>query len=459
MNNQNTIFPDKSGFFRTDELQPAPENKHLYDDFAPQADSDDAKLYWSIKENGIQEPLHISKDMIILSGHRRHAAAEWLGMESVPCIVRDVVFSELDQNEKIKQLAIYNKQRDKSNAEKTREAMIGIEQEKSWVRLLQDRQKQLYGIEDNVFMGAVKKRSKILSKAFLAAAIKAINSEREYWPMTDRRIHYLLLNDPPLKHDKKPDSIYQNDANSYKTLTNLLLRARLTGDIPHIAIEDSTRPILNIASYQNPSDYVVQETASFCTGYYRDLMRGQRDHIEILVEKNAIRKQVEKVAIEYSLKCTTGRGYSSLTPRLKMVERFRSSGKKNLILLILSDFDPDGDEIAASFPRSLRDDFGIQNVKPHKVMLSADDVLEYNLPCDMEAKISSPNYKKFLARHGSDRVAELDAAPIELLQRKLRSAIESCIDMDIFNMEVEQEKLDSVYIHAKREMVMQLMAA
>jgi hypothetical protein len=41
--------------------------------------------------------------------------------------------------------------------------------------------------------------------------VKEIITENEpYWPLTDRRIHYLLLNARPLKHDKKPESKYQN---------------------------------------------------------------------------------------------------------------------------------------------------------------------------------------------------------------------------------------------------------
>jgi hypothetical protein len=141
-----------------------------------------------------------------------------------------------------------------------------------------------------------------------------------------------------------------------------------------------------------------------------------------------------------------------------MAKRFRQSGKDGLILLILSDFDPDGEEIAASFPRSLRDDFGLLNVKAHKVALSGADVREHGLPSDLEAKPSSPNYKKFLARHGV-HVAELDAAPVNLLQGKLRDAIESCLNMDLFRAEVAKEKGDAAFIAAKKKTVMKAMGA
>ena len=447
-------------YFPMSKIHPASENQLLYDKFSPNADEDDYKLYMSIKKEGIQEPLQISADGILLSGHRRYAAAQWLGLKVVPVIVADdVVFNDLTADERLEILSVYNKQRDKSHAERLREAMQEIDPEEAYERLLIDRfERRQVNIEDNVTLGDVKERARITTMAFLNAAKKAIESEKEYWPLTVRRVHYLLLNNPPLRHDKKPASTYKNDLGSYKALTNLLLRARLTGDILHAAIEDETRPMRVVATYQNPADYIKEETENFLRHYARDILRGQAHHVKILVEKNAIRKHVEMVADEYCIPCTTGRGYSSLTPRWEMVKRFKSSCKESLILLILSDFDPDGEEIAASFPRSLRDDFGLSNVIAYKVAISGDDVREHNLPSDMKAKTTSPNYKKFVAKHGI-YVAELDAAPVELLQNKLRDAIENCLDMDIFREELAKEKEDYAFIAATKQAVVKAMRA
>ena len=132
------------------------------------------------------------------------------------------------------------------------------------------------------------------------------------------------------------------------------------------------------------------------------------------------------------------------------------SSEMNLILLILSDFDPDGEEIAASFPRSLRDDFGLSDVTAHKVALTGDDVRDHKLPSDMEAKESSMNYKKFVQKYGV-HVAELDAAPVVLLQGKLRDAIESCLDMDLFRAELVKEKEDYAFIAATKQLVIKAM--
>jgi hypothetical protein len=279
-----------------------------------------------------------------------------------------------------------------------------------------------------------------------------INENKAYWPLTVRRVHYLLLNDPPLKHDKKPYSKYVNDKNSYKALTNLLLRARLNRFIPMQAIEDGTRPIRLGGGFESLEEFIEQELDNFLLGYSRNLMQGQQNHIEIILEKNALRSVIEIVAKRYCIPMTTARGYASLSPRHAIASRFKNSGKNKLVLLMLTDFDPDGEQIAESFARSMRDDFGITDIHPVKVALTAEDVENYDLPSDMDAKPSSPNYQKFIKKYGIKAV-ELDAAPVTLLQQKLENAIESVIDIDEYNSQIELEEEDATEIEARRSLV------
>jgi hypothetical protein len=437
-------------------IQVAPENDLLYDRFGI-ANRDDADLAISIRDKGIQEPLTLSADTILLSGHRRLAAAKYMGLKTVPVrVVQDVVFNAMSTTERLAVLRLYNQQREKSPGERIKEKLLDIDPKGAHQEMKRRRIDALLlkGANDaNVKMGAVKKRASITTMQFLAKAQSVILDNREYWPLTVRRVHYLLLNDPPLRHDKKPGSVYVNDKASYKALTNLLIRARLSGDVPMASIEDSTRPIQDGGGFSTFEQFVAQETERFLIGYTRNLMQGQKNHIEIMLEKNALRTVIETVAREYCIPCTTGRGFSSLSPRYDLALRFRQSGKARLVLLMLTDFDPDGDEIAASFARSLRDDFQIQHIHAAKVALTAEDVQAHDLPSDMDAKVSSPNYQKFLKRYGATKVVELDAAPVKLLQSKLREAIESVIDVAEFNSQLEQEAQDSAHIEAHRQVV------
>jgi protein involved in sex pheromone biosynthesis len=119
-----------------------------------------------------------------------------------------------------------------------------------------------------------------------------------------------------------------------------------------------------------------------------------------------------------------------------MAKRFRKRGKESLVLLILSDFDPEGEEIAHSFARSMRDDFGVDQIQPVKVALKKSQVIEMILPNDFQAKEKSSRYKRFVARYGTS-VHELEAVPPRTLQGLLRDAIDSVLDIEAFNHEID----------------------
>ena len=435
------------------ELKTAEQNDRLYDPFGI-ANLDDRDLTISIRDNGIQQPLTVSLDGFVLSGHRRFAAATYLRLETVPVQVVDTWFQDLSAAEQLAVLRLHNQQRTKSPGELIREKLLDIDPAAAHQKLVTLRNKaarQCDSAETNVHMGRVKKRARITTKDFLRAVQKVVKDNRDYWPLTVRRVHYLLLNDPPLRHDKKPRR-YANDQKNYSALTDLLARARLSGLVDMQAIEDETRPIQLGGGFSTCQQFIAQETENYLTGYTRNLMQGQPHHIEIMLEKNALRTVIERVARQYCIPVTTGKGFSSLCPRADIAKRFQWSGKKKLVLLMLTDHDPDGEQIAASFASSMRDDFGVDNIQPVKVALTAADVLKYELPSDIDAKPSSPNYAKFVEKHGTKAV-ELDAMTAELLQSKLREAIESVIDVDEYNAQIDLEREDAAVIEAHRRVV------
>ncbi len=151
---------------------------------------------------------------------------------------------------------------------------------------------------------------------------------------------------------------------------------------------------------------------------------------------------------------TVARGYCSLDPRHEIVERFQRSGKDRLKLLIASDFDPDGEEIAESFVRSIRDDFGVTGVTASKVLLRQDQIRDWKLPHNgMEAKESSSKYKKFMKKYGENFVFELEAVPPPLMQSTIAAAIEATIDLSKFNEELAIEKQDAAKLQAMKSTI------
>jgi hypothetical protein len=198
-----------------------------------------------------------------------------------------------------------------------------------------------------------------------------------------------------------------------------------------------------------------EQLDSFLKNYYRDLMQSQPSCVQILLEKLTVQNVIEPVAAEYTIPVVVGRGYANLGSRYEMAERFHKSGKENLVLLVVSDFDPEGEDIAHSFARSLRDDFNIGQVRPVKVALTRHQAQELNLPPQMKAKAGSSRRGKFVDRHGED-VFELEAVPPDRLQTILRDTIEGVLEMDAFRAEQERERTEANHLVGVRRSLLDL---
>ncbi len=433
------------------DLQPSPENNEIYRPPDP-SDPEILALAQSIREHGVKEPLVVTKDRYILSGHRRHAAAKLAGLRTVPCRTEATSWSE-DPSRALQLLREFNRQRVKTLAERVREEIISANPDEEYEALIEHRRQQNQIRAEPLRIRGEKRRCAITrAKApFLAAIIRVVNKLRAYWPLSDRGIHYGLLNDPPLKHASKPQSVYDNTARSYRSLVELLTRARLAGHVPMEAIADDTRPVVTWHTFQEPGAFVREELNGLFKRYFRDLQQSQPHHIEIVGEKNTVAPILKRVAMRYCIPLTTGRGYCSLPPRAAIAERYEKSGKDQLILLLVTDFDPDGEEIAESMARSMRDDF-LLSVHPVKVALTAEQVEERQLPPIMKAKASSAHHQKFTEEYGDD-VFELEALEPKDLQRILTSAIDSVLDVDAFNKELKAEKADAARLAAIRRTV------
>jgi hypothetical protein len=190
-------------------------------------------------------------------------------------------------------------------------------------------------------------------------------------------------------------------------------------------------------------------------GYWRDLQQSQPNHIEIVAEKNTLQNVLRPVAMEFCIPITFGRGQCSTRPLYNIGERYKVSGKTKLIILAVSDLDPDGDEIAHSLGLRLRDDFNIGEVTVIKTALTMEQVGALKLPKKYErAKIGSTNYKRYIEAYHTDFVWELEALDPKVLQRLLTDAIDGVIDRKVFNAEVAEEKKDAAHNAAVREIVL-----
>lgn len=438
-------------------IKPSPENDDIYGKIN-QTDIDLVNLANDIAENGIREPIQVSEDGFIVSGHRRFAASQLAGLDTLPIHRLGIYRSDYNDLEWKRLLRAYNHQRVKPAEVRIKEALLDIDPDIAYRQLIEQRKERDRSAPPSLIVEGVKTRCEISDRKqqFLEACVKVINDLKAYWPVTVRQVHYGLLNMVVLRNSSKGSqrSYYANDSKSYQDACDILARARLLGIVPWEAVADETRPTSGVRFMRDAAQFVDLHTYSFLRGYRRDLLQSQQDHIELIVEKLTVQGIVEPVANEYCMPMTVGRGYCSINPRYEIVQRYKASGKDRLKLLIASDFDPDGEEIAESFVKSIRDDFGIDGVVASKILLRQDQVESMDLPHNgMEAKETSSRYKKFFTRYGEDFVFELEAVPPQEIQRVVKEAIEATIDLVAFNRELHQEKEDARILQAMKSSI------
>ncbi len=366
-----------------DELRPAPVNADIYDAIAtdtPEIHS----LARSIKERGVLDPIWISTDNVMISGHRRHIAARIAGLERVPVRVYPIKSSDPDFPKILVEL---NDQRIKSAETLMREAVVRIDPQAARETLANEREAKIMWSAHGHGLQPIESdddgRRAIMSDAkmpLLNAVIRILNEQIKYWPLTVRQIHYRLLGpNAPLKHAGKPDSIYRNDEISYGHCIDVCARGRIEGYIPWHCINDETRPVRLNNAFGNLNTFFQQELKGFLGGYWRNLLQSQPNHIELVTEKLTLQEFLAPVARDHTMPLTVIRGMSSLPPKKAIADRFKASNKAQLVLLIVTDLDPAGETIARDMLKSMRRDFGIDDIEAIKVALTMDQVQDYGL--------------------------------------------------------------------------------
>lgn len=421
----------------------------------PSADDPDIQeMARSMHEHGVLQPLTITRDGFILSGHRRYCAATLAGLETVPVVVENIT---RDDPTFPRLLVMHNQQRQKNVAELLAEQVVqrsGEDAHRELVQYRAERRRKAIAGACRMQMTTKRRRSPISAnkQPMLDAVLRVLDDLREFLPVSTRTIHYNLLNDPPLRHARKPGSRYRNNRKCYADLSNVCTRARLFGLLPFDAISDETRPVQSWAIHRSAGDFLRDKVQRFLRGYWRDLMQSQPNHVEVIGEKNTLLPIIEPVCQDYTVPLTISRGFCSIPPRWEIFTRWKQSQKHDLVLIVLSDHDPDGEMIADSFVRSLRDDFHVPShrIHPVRAALTSDQCERYSIPADVEAKPSSTNYQRFVKQHGT-AACELEAVPPKQLQQMLRDAIESVLDLDAYKAEQERELADSAEIDTARE--------
>ena len=244
----------------------------------------------------------------------------------------------------------------------------------------------------------------------------------EHHPMTVRQVYYQLVS----RH------VLNNNRGQYQAVSNALVDARKEGVIPWEWIEDRLRRPRTVSMWTGLSEFA----ATAQRAYRRNVWESQPGYTEAWLEKDALSGIFEDVLRGYGVTLNVGRGYDGWDSIRNAAERYEDG--EDVTVLYFGDLDPSGEDMV----RSLRVRLGFFECHPEivKCALVAEDITRYNLPPDF-TKASDTRSPAFVARYG-DVSVELDALPVDVLMERLRTEVESRLDLEALENVRETERAE-----------------
>jgi len=249
-----------------------------------------------------------------------------------------------------------------------------------------------------------------------------------------------------------------NTVSAYKRLSDVLAKDRYLGRFSDYLIADVTRRFENLETFEHypheldedeikrEIELMIESYASFSINVWND----QKHRVIIALEKEALfnitRSWISELKVEdipigvYSLRCM--KGFDSATDVIRLSKVIKSLDENHYIptVLVISDFDPSGEEIYEDFKKRLYDLSETPSLKLEKIMVTKDQIERYNIPHTPESEDEivklkrDTRFNKFYRKHGLMRV-EVDAMYSiipEIAKQILHNAILKYFDMETF---------------------------
>jgi hypothetical protein len=187
------------------------------------------------------------------------------------------------------------------------------------------------------------------------------------YSLTLRQVYYQMV----------ARAIIPNNERSYKNLGALINDARLAGLIDWEAIEDRTRNLQSRSRWNRPGEIIDSAARS----YHLDYWQGQKNYVEVWVEKDALVGIVGQVCHGLDVSYFSCRGYvsqSEMWGAAQRLNRYKERGK-NIVLLHLGDHDPSGIDMSRDIQdrNTLFEHFGLEF---KRLALNMDQIEKYDPP-------------------------------------------------------------------------------
>ena len=275
-------------------------------------------------------------------------------------------------------------------------------------------------------------KEKFINKNFAAASLSRLRQVNEV--LTEFRGKGYNLSLRQLYYQLVARALIENSQRSYKRLGNLVNDARLAGLIDWNMIVDRGRSTNANSHWTDPGDIIKSAVESFAMDKWDE----QDNHIEVMVEKDALSGVLWPVCEELDIRFTANKGYPSASLMYRFSNRLANKvmEDKTVYILHLGDHDPSGIDMTRDIIERV-EMFTREHIHVERLALNMDQVERYQPP-ENPAKVTDSRSNVYIAEFGRSSW-ELDALEPQVLGNLVRDFVMDHRDHDAWNAAVEAE--------------------
>ena len=224
---------------------------------------------------------------------------------------------------------------------------------------------------------------------------------------------------------------------------DLVNNARLAGRVDWEMITDRGRETVTPPHWKDPAALVESAARVFAIDKWAD----QPNHIEVMVEKQALEGVLIPVCRSLDIRFTANKGYSSSSTMYEIGKRLaRYAGEdKTTWIFYLGDHDPSGIDMTRDVRERLCQ-FSDVEILVNRLALNFDQVQAWHPP-ENPAKETDSRYKSYIVQFGASSW-ELDAIEPRTLASIVTKAVEDLRDQDLWDEAVEREQVMQTELQA-----------
>ena len=276
-------------------------------------------------------------------------------------------------------------------------------------------------------------KQKFISKKFSAASQLIISQANEI--IEEYEADGLLLTLRQLYYQFVGRGLIVNTQASYKRIGGIISDARLAGQVDWSAIEDRTRNLSAVSTWQKPSSIMHAVVDQYRTDKWAD----QPSYIEVWIEKEALTGVIAQICDKIEVPYFACRGYVSQSEMYAAARRLKHKADqgKQVIVLHLGDHDPSGMDMTRDNLSRLVQLSSDSEINVKRIALNMDQIAEFNPPPN-PTKLTDSRSKPYVEEFGSSSW-ELDALSPRVIRDLIDNHVALYRDEELWEESEEQQ--------------------